>query len=148
MTTATWSVEEFKALCDTFGERLAGDEAFRARALADTPAALRDLAGRELPPDSDRLKLTQTEAGLVLAPVQSDELSEHELEGVVGGVSMGQAAAAVLLGAVAGAYMAGSQEASWSRASRSDITNAIIFGAVVGAGAGAMGAVSATIQGH
>jgi hypothetical protein len=147
MTTATWSVEEFKALCDTFGERLAADEGFRGRALADAPAALRELAGRDLPPDSERLKLTQTDEGLMLAAEETDELSENELDGVVGGMSLGAAAATVLMGAVAGGYLAGSGEAGWSRSSRQDVTNAIIFGAVAGAGAGVGAVIATTIKG-
>ena len=143
---ATWTTEDFKSLCDDFGQRLAQDEGFRSRALADAPAALRELAGRELPPDSDRLKLTQTPQGLMLAAEAREDLSDAELESVVGGMSLAGAAASVLLGAVAGGAMM-AQSSPFGARSASDQKNAIIFGVIMGAGAGAVAAADVAMHG-
>ena len=68
--------------------RTVEDTAFAARLKADPKAALAELLKVELPPDLTVhvFQETSTDLLLRLPPVENDEMSEKELDGVAGGL--------------------------------------------------------------
>lgn len=67
------------------------DPAFTARLKADPKAALAELLKAELPPELTVhvFQETSTDLLLRLPPVENDEMSEKELEGLAGGIKVG-----------------------------------------------------------
>ena len=74
---------------DRILNKAAEDSDFRARLIADPKAAISDAIGQPLPPGLEVMvhEDSPTTAHLVLPP--SPAIAEAELEGVVGGTSLG-----------------------------------------------------------
>ncbi|WP_036709073.1 hypothetical protein [Paenibacillus pinihumi] len=90
----SWTVEEAYETYDVFKIRTAEDPEFRALALKDPEAAVKQLSGLDLPDNLD-LQVTENMNGelevsmLFLSPAGEEELDETELIETAGGAAYG-----------------------------------------------------------
>lgn len=85
----SWTTEEQNAAIAALLKRASSDADFHARAVNDPAAAVKEVAGRDLP-SGFKLRLVENKGAdltLVLPDLQADsqELSDAELESVAGG---------------------------------------------------------------
>ena len=87
-----WTQEKINEIYVKVQQLAVTDEEFRAELLKDSSAAIKKLAGEELP-ENFKIKVIENDpqyaATFVLPPMASDELGDEDLEAVAGGACAG-----------------------------------------------------------
>lgn len=85
---AIWTQVEVQQAVQKVGEKAASDQKFRQLVLADAKEAIKQVMGKEVP-ENLTLKMIEADPAadmtFVLPPLQTDELSDQELDQVAGG---------------------------------------------------------------
>ena len=85
---ATWTTEEIQEAVQKVGEKSAKDQKFRKLLMEKPKEAIKQVANKEMP-EGFTLKLIEADPAVdmtfVLPPLQTDELSDRELDQVAGG---------------------------------------------------------------
>lgn len=85
-----WTQQDIQQAIASVSAKAAADQAFRALAVNNPREAIRQATGKDVP-EIYTLKLVEADPNadltLVVPPLQTDELSDHELDQVAGGRS-------------------------------------------------------------
>lgn len=85
---AVWTTEEVQNTIQSMMDKAVSDSEFRQSLLENPKAAIKEFTGKEMP-ESFSLKLIEADPAVdmtfVLPPLQTDELSDQELDQVAGG---------------------------------------------------------------
>ena len=82
-----WTKEELEKVLLDLKKKAMQDAAFRQMALSDAPAAIKEIAGKDLP-EGMKLKFVENDGGymtIVLPDLAAGEMSEEDLDKVAGG---------------------------------------------------------------
>lgn len=86
---STWTLEDVEKTTQEISVKAATNAEFRKLALSDPTAAVKQVAGKEVP-EGITIKIIENEPGvdltIVLPPLQTEELSDEQLERVAGGM--------------------------------------------------------------
>lgn len=87
-TWTQWTQEDVENAVQAVGDKAAADKAFRELVLSNPNEAIKQVTGKEVP-QGFRLKTIEADLKadmtFVLPPLQTDELSDSELDQVAGG---------------------------------------------------------------
>ncbi|MDY0092664.1 MAG: NHLP leader peptide family RiPP precursor [Candidatus Vecturithrix sp.] len=85
---ATWTEAEVQQVVKDVTTKATTDQQFRKALMANPRAVIKEVAGKEVP-EGFNLKLIEADPGadltVVIPPLETDELSDQELDQVAGG---------------------------------------------------------------